>query len=144
MLWHGLNCSYLMPHRLLGQSFDRWPFFWHPENTFLCSSACSVGRRSCISASFPSECTTVPSSPVVGQAACRRRTCHATCSRFAAGGSIGLLVRLGSPVVVSLLETMGLLIDVVLGAFLIHRQDARLPFGIGARNTEADVRMVRE
>ncbi len=34
---------------------------------------------------------------------------------------------------------MGLGVDVVLGPFFIHRDDALLPFGIGVGNSESDV-----
>ncbi len=67
------------------------------------------------------------------------QTCRTTCGWFAAGGGISLLGCRGFSIVVAGFE-VGLGIDAVLGSFLIHREDARLPLGVVMGNTESDIR----
>ncbi len=55
----------------------------------------------------------------------------------AAGGGLGFLE--GASIVLLLFEAMHLGVDVFLCSFLVHLDDAVLPFRVGGRDPEADV-----
>ncbi len=137
--WRGLNRSYLMPLLLVGAILRQVAFLLAPETPSLAQQLAPLGVNLHLGIRSLGR---VPLPPVIAWPVIllgARRTCHATCCWSAAGGSIGPLVQLEWSLVVVARFEVGLSIDTVLGAFLVHGDDARLPFGVVARNAKPDV-----
>ncbi len=129
-----------MPRRLLGEILRQVAFLLAPETPSLTHQLAllriNLHLGICACWHRPSAPQVAASVGAIGLA--RRGTCRATCSGFAAGGSIGLLALLGPSTILAGFE-VGLGIDAVLCSFFIHGDDARFPLWVSSWDTESDV-----